>query len=166
MGVTMSQPVEACTISTGSPYGAYIHIGVGSNVVCSSGLGNARASGCGTDNKQFPRLNLNEMVILLIINHNTDCALWFDTKEFPFVETDYRHKGWLSQSSGNPMWRMFFTEYSFNKILTWIMKSCLNVCCPANMQGNIITHKVCMPSKTFHTRNNYFCLFCWDACLI
>ena len=55
MGVTMSQPVEACTISTGSPYGAYIHIGVGSNVVCSSGLGNARASGCGTDNKQFPR---------------------------------------------------------------------------------------------------------------
>ena len=33
--------------------------GVGSSVVCSTGLGNARASGRGTDNKQFPRLSQN-----------------------------------------------------------------------------------------------------------
>lgn len=32
-----------------------IHIGVGSNVVCSTGLGNARASERGMDNKWFPR---------------------------------------------------------------------------------------------------------------
>ena len=32
---------------------AIIHIGVGSNVVCSSGLGNARASTRGTDNRRF-----------------------------------------------------------------------------------------------------------------
>ena len=32
---------------------AIIHIGVGSDVVCSSGLGNARALGSGTDNRRF-----------------------------------------------------------------------------------------------------------------
>lgn len=31
------------------------HIGVGSNVVCSTTIGNARASECGTGNRQFPR---------------------------------------------------------------------------------------------------------------
>ena len=34
---------------------ANIHIGVGSNVVCSTGLGNARASVRGTGSEQFPR---------------------------------------------------------------------------------------------------------------
>ena len=63
MGVTMSQPVEACTISTGSPYGAYIHIGVGSNVVCSTTIGNARASIRGTDNRQFPRFFMLASII-------------------------------------------------------------------------------------------------------
>ena len=32
---------------------AIIHIGVGSDGVCSTGLGNARASGSGTDNRRF-----------------------------------------------------------------------------------------------------------------
>ena len=36
-------------------HGKDYHIGVGSNVVCSTGLGNARASVGGTDNRQFPR---------------------------------------------------------------------------------------------------------------
>jgi len=35
--------------------GVYYHIGVGSNVVCSTGLGNARAAVSGTGNRQFPR---------------------------------------------------------------------------------------------------------------
>lgn len=34
---------------------AIIHIGVGSDVVCSTGLGNARASISGMDNRTIPR---------------------------------------------------------------------------------------------------------------
>ena len=33
----------------------YIHIGVGSDVVCSTAIGNARASIRGTDNRTIPR---------------------------------------------------------------------------------------------------------------
>ena len=33
-----------------------IHIGVGSDVVCSTIIGNARASVCGTDNRRFHAL--------------------------------------------------------------------------------------------------------------
>ena len=35
--------------------GAIIHIGVGSDVVCSTIIGNARASGSGTDNRTISR---------------------------------------------------------------------------------------------------------------
>ena len=35
--------------------GAIIHIGVGSDVVCSTIIGNARASVCGTDNRTISR---------------------------------------------------------------------------------------------------------------
>ena len=56
MGVTMSQPMETCTPKYKfSILVAYIHIGVGSNVVCSTTIGSARASIRGTDNRQFPR---------------------------------------------------------------------------------------------------------------
>ena len=34
---------------------AIIHIGVGSDVVCSTIIGNARASVCGTDNRTISR---------------------------------------------------------------------------------------------------------------
>lgn len=35
----------------------WYHISMGSNVVCSTTIGNARASEYGTDNKQFPRFS-------------------------------------------------------------------------------------------------------------
>lgn len=41
-------------------YDVYIN-GVGSNVVCSTISGNAKASVRGTDNKQFPRLFMCEL---------------------------------------------------------------------------------------------------------
>ena len=40
-------------VYVGLPMVAIIHIGVGSDVVCSSGLGNARALVRGTDNRRF-----------------------------------------------------------------------------------------------------------------
>ena len=40
-------------VYVGLPMVAVIHIGVGSDVVCSSGLGNARALVRGTDNRRF-----------------------------------------------------------------------------------------------------------------
>lgn len=39
-----------------TPVGYYIHIGVGSNVVCSTIPGNAKASVRGTDSKEVPTL--------------------------------------------------------------------------------------------------------------
>ena len=64
MGVTMSQPMETCTPKYKfSILVAYIHIGVGSNVVCSTTIGSARASIRGTDNKQFPRFFMLASII-------------------------------------------------------------------------------------------------------
>ena len=48
-----------------------IHIGVGSNVVCSTGLGNARASERGMDNKWFPRF-----IYARLSNYLTTGRLW------------------------------------------------------------------------------------------
>ena len=42
---------KECTLDIGY----YIHIGVGSNVVCSTTIGNARASIRGIDNRTIPR---------------------------------------------------------------------------------------------------------------
>lgn len=52
----MSQPRSLVYIMQVFLMSVYIHIGVGSNVVCSTGLGNARAAVSGTDDRQFPRL--------------------------------------------------------------------------------------------------------------
>lgn len=41
----------------------YIHIGVGSDVVCSILMGNARASICGTDNRTVPRFFMSGICI-------------------------------------------------------------------------------------------------------
>lgn len=52
-----------------------VHIGVGFLRCSFSVVGIAKALNMERTKVRFPRLNLNEMVILLIINHNTDCAL-------------------------------------------------------------------------------------------
>ena len=72
-GVIISRPVEYCTYVYFSAYrfqllhvAAYIyHIGVGSNVVCSTVSGNAKASESGTDDERFPTL---EPVIILYVS--------------------------------------------------------------------------------------------------
>ena len=61
-GVIISRPVEYCTyvyfLHIGFNYSMWrhiYHIGVGSNVVCSTVSGNAKASEGGTDDERFPR---------------------------------------------------------------------------------------------------------------
>ena len=45
----------ACNIGLHILRSIMIHIGVGSDVVCSTTMGNARASESGTDNRTIPR---------------------------------------------------------------------------------------------------------------
>lgn len=53
----------------------YIHIGVGSNVVCSTTMGNARASESGIDNRTIPRFFCALMKV--IVNLKThDYEYW------------------------------------------------------------------------------------------
>ena len=69
MGVTMSYLWSRIPIFIGDTdsFGyVCIHIGVGSNVVCSTSIGNARASVRGTDDSKFPRFFMFVKVIILI----------------------------------------------------------------------------------------------------
>lgn len=54
----------------GSYGGSISHIGVGSDVVCSTGLGNARALVRGTGNKKFPRF------FYAFLPHNFNLPKW------------------------------------------------------------------------------------------
>ena len=47
-------------VCIGSAWSLYIHIGVGSDVVCSTIIGNARASVRGIDNRTIPRFFLSQ----------------------------------------------------------------------------------------------------------
>ena len=50
------------------------HIGVGSNVVCSTIPGNAKASGCGTGNKDVPTLFCARIFFKVIISQKGTLA--------------------------------------------------------------------------------------------
>ena len=77
-GVIISQPL-VLLYYYGNAFGVVNHIGVGSNVVCSTLIGSARASTRGMDNGNVPRLNLNHASNLLLVKSKYMYNGRFDT---------------------------------------------------------------------------------------
>lgn len=66
------------------------HIGVGSGVVCSTLIGNARASVRGTDDKRFPRffMLVEQMLNLLVREHTAIMFVKISKKYYLLTNTN------------------------------------------------------------------------------